>query len=54
MKALPALALTLLAGCSAPVTTASFETLGPDIEPLRTAFNAARGQVRAVILASPT
>lgn len=54
MKIPATLGLLLFVGCAAPHTTAKLETLTSDVEPLRQAFEAAAGQVRAILLASPT
>lgn len=43
----------VLAACAAPAPEATYEVLTAEAEPLASAFNAARGKVRAVFLASP-
>lgn len=46
--------LLAFATCAASAPIPGHEALTADAEPLRTAFNAAQGKVRAVFLASPT
>lgn len=45
--------LLALAACSAGAQP-PYQTIDGSAEPLRTAFNDARGKVRAIFLASPT
>ncbi|MEO8502525.1 MAG: hypothetical protein ABI609_01380 [Acidobacteriota bacterium] len=53
MKHLRLTFLLALAACGAANPSASYQTLDGQAEPLRTAFNAAHGKVRAIFLASP-
>jgi hypothetical protein len=53
MRRLASACLLLLAACSG-AGGPGYETLMPDGEPLRAAFNAGAGKVRAIFLASPT
>jgi hypothetical protein len=43
-----------LAACAAAGPGPIYENVRPDGEPLRGAFNQARGKIRAIFLASPT
>lgn len=43
-----------LAACAAAAPPAGVEAVRADAEPLRAAFNAAHGKVRAIFIASPT
>ena len=43
-----------LAACGSPGHAAGVEALSAKGEPLRAAFEAAHGKVRAILLASPT
>jgi hypothetical protein len=42
-----------LFACAAPAPDPSYQVLTAQAEPLRTAFNAAGGKVRAIFLAAP-
>ena len=54
MKHLWRASLLALAACAASGSDPSYQLLTADAAPLRTAFNAASGKVRAIILASPS
>ena len=45
--------LLALAACGASAPNPAYQVLDASAEPLRTAFNAANGKVRAIFLASP-
>jgi hypothetical protein len=47
-------AALVLVSCSPRGPVQHYDALGPEAEPLRTAFNADTGHVRAIALASPT
>jgi hypothetical protein len=54
MRALAPVLLVSLVACSGTGRAASVDTLTADSEPLRSAFDAASGKVRAIFLAAPT
>jgi hypothetical protein len=54
MNAALALALSLVTLGAGPDVSPGFETLVDGGEPLRAAFDAAHGKVRAILLVSPT
>ena len=54
MRATWLAAFLVLIACEGSGAGARHESIGPRGEPLKTAFNAAEGKVRAVLLASPT
>ncbi len=56
MRPFLALALLFLVSCAGggSEAPADFVTLDRGVEPLRAAFDAAAGKVRAIVLASPT
>lgn len=54
MKHLWMTSLLALAACGASGPDPGYQALTAGAEPLRTAFNAANGKVRAVVLASPS
>lgn len=55
MKSLLPLALLLLTSCGGgSQVPSSLQSLDGGVEPLRSAFDAATGKVRAIFLASPT
>ena len=54
MKATWLTVLLVLIACEGSSAGPRYEPIGPRGEPLKTAFNAAEGKVRAVLLASPT
>jgi uncharacterized lipoprotein YmbA len=54
MKHLWMMPLLALAACGATAPNPGYQVLDARAEPLRTAFNQARGKVRAIFLASPT
>jgi hypothetical protein len=47
-------ASVILAGCARRVDAATYQTLGPDAQPLRGRFNQDEGKVRILMLVSPT
>ena len=53
MRRLATACLLLLAACNG-AREPGYETMSRDGEPLRAAFNAGVGKVRAIFLASPT
>ena len=54
MKATWLTALLVLIACEGSGAGPRHEDIGPRGEPLRSAFNAAKGKVRAVLLGAPT
>ena len=54
MKATWLAAALVLTACADPAPGTGDRSLGPGGEPLRSAFNAAEGKVRAILLAAPT
>lgn len=54
MKHLWMTSLLALAACAASAPDPGYQVLTAEAEPLRTAFNAASGKVRAIFLASPS
>jgi len=53
MKHLWLASLLALLACGAPTPDPRYEVLTAQVEPLRAAFNAASGKVRAIFLAAP-
>lgn len=53
MKQLCMMSLLALVACGANASDPGYQVLDAKAEPLRTAFNEARGKVRAIFLAAP-
>lgn len=54
MKHLWMSGLLALTACAVSEADPGYQTLTAEAEPLRTAFNAANGKVRAIFLAAPS